>query len=65
MKGPAYHALLPPLLTGKRDRHKQRDAKNLLDQLSEQGDYVLRFARDFSTPFTNNHQERDIPRVKL
>ena len=64
-EGFAYHALLPPLPKGKRGRQKQRDGKNLLDRLSEKRDCVLRFAWDFSVPFTNNQGERDIRMVKL
>lgn len=65
IEGFAYHALLPPLPTGKRGKQKQRDGKNLLDRLNEKRDCVLRFARDFSVPFTNNQGERDIRMVKL
>lgn len=65
MDGFAYHALLPPMPTGKRGKQKQRDGKNLLDRLNEKRDCVLRFARDFSVPFTNNQGERDIRMVKL
>ena len=64
-EGFAYHASLPPLPTGKRGRHKQRDGKNLLDRLSEKCDYVLLFIHDFSVPFTNNQGERDVRMVKL
>jgi transposase len=63
--GVAYHASLPPLPTGKRGKQKQRDGKNLLDRLREKRDCVLRFAYDFSVPFTNNQGEQDIRMVKL
>lgn len=63
--GLAYHASLPPLPKKKRGKQKQRDGKNLLDRLNEKRDCVLRFARDFSVPFTNNQGERDIRMVKL
>ena len=65
MEGFAYHALLPPLPKGKRGKQKQRDGKNLLDRLNEKRDCVLRFAWDFSVPFTNNQAERDVRMVKL
>jgi len=63
--GLAYHASLPPLPKRKRGKQKQRDGKNLLDRLDEKRDCVLRFAWDFSVPFTNNQGERDIRMVKL
>ena len=63
--GLAYHALLPPLPTGKRGRQKQRDGKNLLDRLVGKRDCILRFMNDFSVPFTNNQGEQDIRMVKL
>lgn len=65
MEGLVYHAFLPPLPTGKRGKQKQRAGKNLLDRLNEKHDCVLRFAHDFSVPFTNNQGERDIRMVKL
>lgn len=63
--GLAYHASLSPLPKGKRGKQKQRNGKNLLDRLNEKRDCVLRFAWDFSVPFTNNQGERDIRMVKL
>ena len=60
-----YHALLPPLPTRRRGRQKQRDGKNLLDRFRDKMDCVLRFAHDFSVPFTNNLGEQDIRMVKL
>jgi transposase len=64
-EGLAYHASLPALSRSKRGKQKQRDGKNLLDRLDEKRDCVLRFARDFSVPFTNNQGEQDIRMVKL
>jgi transposase len=64
-EGFEYHALLPPLPTGKRGRQKQREGKNLLDRLKEKRDCVLRFMHDFSVGFTNNQGEQDIRMVKV
>ena len=64
-EGFAYHASLPPLPRSKRGKQKQREGKNLLDRLRGKRDCVLRFAHDFSVPFTNNQGERDIRMVKL
>jgi transposase len=63
--GLSYHASLPPLVSGKRGKPKQRDGKNLLDRLKDKRDCVLRFTHDFAVSFTNNQGERDIRMVKL
>ena len=60
-----YHASLTPLPRSKRGKQKQREGKNLLDRLKEKRDCVLRFAHDFSVPFTNNQGEQDIRMIKL
>lgn len=64
-EGFEYHASLPSLPKGKRGRQKQREGKNFLDRLKEKRDCVLRFAYDFSVPFTNNQGEQDIRMAKL
>jgi transposase len=64
-EGFSYHALLPPLPRSKRGKQKQREGKNLLDRLKGKRDCVLRFAHDFSVPFTNNQGEQDIRMIKL
>ena len=63
--GFSYHASLSPLPKGERGKQKQREGKNLLDRLKKKQDCVLRFAKDFSVPFTNNQGEQDIRMVKL
>ena len=50
----------PPLGTGKRTK-----AHNLLLRLERHQPDVLRFARDFRVPFSNNQAEQDIRMVKL
>lgn len=64
-EGFEYHALLPPLPTGKRGKQKQRDGKNLLDRLKGKRDCVLRFMYDFSVGFTNNQAEQDVRMMKV
>jgi transposase len=55
----------PPESTGKQGRPKRSKALNLLMRLDLYTDDVLRFATDFSVPFSNNLSERDVRMVKL
>jgi transposase len=55
----------PPEPTGLRGRPKRSKALNLLNRLDLHRDETLRFATDFSVPFTNNLSERDIRMVKI
>jgi transposase len=62
----AGHAVnAPPQPTGQRGRPKRTKSANLLQRLDRYRDDVLRFATDFSVPFTNNVAERDLRMVKL
>lgn len=65
LRGLEYHSNLPPLITGKKGKRKQRPGKNLLDRLSDKHESVLLFIEDFSVPFTNNLGERDIRMNKV
>ena len=64
--GVAFHRRQPPLLkTGVRGRRPRRAGYNLVLRLRDYKDDVLRFAEDFSVPFTNNQAERDLRMAKL
>lgn len=60
-----YAANPPPVYTGKQGRPKRTKAANLVRRLDLYRDDVLRFAADFTIPFTNNLAERDLRMVKL
>jgi transposase len=64
-EGLSYHASLPPYPKKQRGRKGQRDGKNILDRFDAKRSYILRFAYDFSVPFTNNQAEQDIRMVKV
>ena len=55
----------PPVRTGQPGRPSRTSAANLAERLTRYRDDVLRFATDFSVPFTNNQAERDLRMVKL
>jgi transposase len=65
-----YHRLIQAGWTANphsppRHRSKRSPAVNLLDRLDTHRTDVLRFAADFTVPFTNNTAERDIRMVKI
>lgn len=66
-RGLAFHQRMPPLLKkpGARGRIPRRTGHNLLIRLRDFKDAVLRFAADFTVPFTNNQAERDIRMMKV
>ena len=64
--GLAFHRAQPPLLKkGARGRQPRRTGHNLLVRLRNYKADVLRFAGNFSVPFTNNQAERDIRMMKV
>ena len=64
--GLCFHRALAPLAKHKRGgRIKRRPGHNLLRRLRDFKSDVLRFAEDFSVPFTNNLAEQDIRIMKL
>jgi transposase len=60
-----YAANPPPVRTGQKGRPSRTKAANLVHRLDVYRDDVLRFARDFTSPFDNNQAERDLRMVKL
>jgi transposase len=54
-----------PKRTGQPGRPLRTKAANLAERLTRYRDDVLRFANDFSVPFSNNQAERDLRMVKL
>jgi transposase len=64
--GLAFHRTQPALLKkGARGRQPRRSGHNLLVRLRNYKADVLRFAGNFSVPFTNNQAERDIRMMKV
>jgi len=64
--GLAFHNALPPLArSGRGGKPPRRPGHNLLRRLRDFKDDVLRFARDFVVPFTNNQAEQDLRMMKL
>jgi transposase len=55
----------PPTAERRRGRKKKSRARNLLERLWSHREDVLRFARDFRSPFTNNLVERDLRMMKV
>jgi transposase len=64
--GLAFHELQAPLLRkGERGKKPRRTGHNLLLRFLRYKSDVLRFAKDFSVPFTNNQAERDLRMMKV
>jgi transposase len=64
--GLAFHRGRPALLKkGARGRQPRRPGHNLLVRFRNFKSDVLRFAGNFSVPFTNNQAERDIRMMKV
>ena len=64
--GLKFHGKLPPLTRQcKTGPPKRRPGHNLLRRLRDFKADVLRFARDFAVPFTNNLAEQDIRMMKV
>jgi transposase len=64
--GLAFHKRQAPLLRkGERGKTPRRTGHNLLLRFLKHKSDVLRFAKDFSIPFTNNQAERDLRMMKV
>jgi transposase len=66
-RGLLFHQQQPPLYrrSGSRGKIPHRTGHNLLFRLRDFKNDVLRFAFDFSVPFTNNQAEQDIRMMKV
>lgn len=62
--GLAHHPI-PEQVPGKKGRKKKGFTRNLLEDLRDQAEAVLRFAYDFYVPFDNNQAERDLRMSKI
>lgn len=64
--GLAFHDVQAPLIRkGMRGKKPRRTGHNLLLRFLKHKTDVLRFAKDFSVPFTNNQAERDLRMMKV